>query len=81
MVEVRMTSCTYPQCQTTAGCRGACSKADEFERVDTGLLCRAFGLSVAEAKRGLERTGFLYRRLASPPQDFHDAEQLREEDK
>lgn len=46
----------------------------EYERVDVGTLCRAFGLSVAEAKQGLERTGFLYRRLASPPQDFHDAE-------
>ena len=73
-----MTNCTYPQCQTTGGCKGACSKADEFERVDTGILCRAFGLSVAEAKRGLERTGFLYRRLASPPQPRNTAEQLKD---
>lgn len=36
----------------------------EFERIDTGLLCRAFGVSVAEAKKATETIGFMYRQQA-----------------
>ena len=43
------------------------AQLNAFERIDTGLLCRAFGVSVAEAKRATETIGFMYRQRADDP--------------
>lgn len=43
---------------------GATPLSSEFERIDTGLLCRAFGVSADEAKRATDTIGFMYRQRA-----------------